>query len=116
MRNRIRQTTMAAMIAVSAALVAGCETPASGQGQGAVPRASDGKPDFSGIWQVMNSANWDLQAHAARRGPVVALGAAFSIPPSPGAVAGNEIPYLPAALAKKRENAENWMARDPEVK
>ncbi len=114
--------------AVCAAIFAVPATPVAGQGSpggqtarapngpGAVPRASNGKPDFSGIWQTLNTANWDLQAHAARRGAVVALGAAFSIPPGPGVVEGNEIPYLPAALATKRENAENWLARDPEIK
>jgi hypothetical protein len=38
----------------------------------------------------MNTANWDLQAHEARRGPVIALGAAFSIPGGLGVVEGNE--------------------------
>lgn len=80
------------------------------------PRGPDGRPDFSGLWQALNSANWDLQAHAARQGPVLALGGAFSVPPGPGVVDGDEIPYLPAAAAKKSENARNWLARDPEVK
>ena len=25
-----------------------------------------GKPDFSGIWEANNTANWDLQTHTAR--------------------------------------------------
>ena len=40
------------------------------QGQStAAPRAADGKPDLSGIWQVLNTAAWDIQDHArvARR-------------------------------------------------
>ena len=116
MRKQVRQITLAAIVAVSAALIAGCSA-ASGQSQGggAVPRTSDNKPDFTGIWQAMNTANWDLQAHAARKGPVVALGAQFSVPAGLGVVEGNEIPYLPAALAKKQENAANW-SRDPEIK
>ena len=80
------------------------------------PRTADGKPNFTGIWQVMNSANWDIQAHEARQGPVIALGAAFSIQPGPGVVEGNDIPYLPAAAAKKKENGDNWLTRDPEIK
>ena len=31
-------------------------------------------------------------------------------------VEGNEIPYQPWAAAKKKENYENWLSRDPEVK
>jgi len=88
-------------------------------GQSAAPgvvRTAEGKPDFSGIWQALNSANWDLQAHAARMGPVVALGAQFSVPGGIGVVEGNEIPYLPAAAAKKRENMQNALRLDPEIK
>jgi hypothetical protein len=105
----------AAVLAATGALVMAQGTRTQG-GLGAIPRTSDGKPDFSGIWQAMTSANWDIQAHAAKRGPVVALGAAFSVPGGPGIVEGNEIPYLPAALAQKKENAENWLTRDPEIK
>jgi hypothetical protein len=79
-------------------------------------RAADGKPDLNGIWQALNTANWDIQDHAARTGPVVALGAAFSIPAGNGVVEGNELPYLPEAAAKKRINAESWLTSDPEIK
>ena len=117
MRTRIGLATLLAVASVSAAILVSAVNPVSGQNQSTTaPRTSDGKPDFTGIWQAMNSANWDLQAHEARRGPVIALGAAFSIPASPGVVEGNEIPYLPAAAAKKKENAENWLTRDPEIK
>src|SRR5439155_14399170 len=111
-----RLATLAAGAAVAAALL-GTFMPASGQAQSsAVPRTADRKPDFTGLWQAMNTANWDLQAHEARRGPVVALGAAFSIPAGVGIVEGNDIPYLPAAVAKKNENAANWLSLDPEIK
>ena len=117
MRTRIRLAIFAAGAAVVAAVLLGTFMPASGQAQSsAMPRTADGKPDFTGIWQAMNAANWDLQAHAARHGPVVALGAAFSVPAGIGVVEGNEIPYLPAAAAKKKDNEENWLARDPEIK
>jgi hypothetical protein len=79
-------------------------------------RTAEGKPDLSGIWQATNTANWDLQAHPAHGGPMLALGASFSVPPGLGVVEGNEIPYRPEALAKKKENAAHWTTLDPEVK
>ena len=71
------------------------------------PRSAfkDGKPDLNGIWQANNTANWDIQGHAARQGPVLELGAAFSVPAGLGVVEGDEIPYQPWAAAKKKENA-----------
>jgi hypothetical protein len=93
MRTRIALAILTAVAAVSAAFLVGGITPVSGQGQtAAIPRTADRKPDFTGMWQAMNTANWDLQAHEARRGPVIALGAAFSVPAGAGIVEGNDIP------------------------
>jgi hypothetical protein len=80
------------------------------------PRTADGKPNLNGIWQAMNTANWDIQGHAAQAGPLFQLGAAGAVPPGLGVVEGDEIPYLPAALAKKKENFANRMTLDPEMK
>jgi hypothetical protein len=80
------------------------------------PRAADGHPDLNGIWQALNTANWDLQDHAARSGPVTTLGASFSVPAGLGVVEGNEIPYQPWAAEKKRQNQENWLTLDPEIR
>lgn len=80
------------------------------------PRTADGKPDLNGIWQALNSADWDLEGHAAATGPVPVLGAVFARPAGLGVVEGDEIPYLPAAAAKKKENQANWVKLDPEVK
>lgn len=94
-----------------------------------VPRVN-GKPDLNGIWQTINTANWDIQAHTAkaalamRPGPVVpvpakevlAFGAVGSVPSGLGVVDGNELPYLPEALKKKQDNEANWLTRDPEIK
>jgi hypothetical protein len=76
----------------------------------------DGRPNLNGIWQVMNTANWDLQSHQARSGAIVALGAVGAVPPGLGVVVGEEIPYRPEAVAKKQANAANWVMLDPEVK
>ncbi len=111
-------------------------TRTAGQGPATRPaRTVDDEPNFSGIWQANNEAHWDLEAHAARPGvvmqpgvypyeyarvpaaPVLALGAAAGVPGSLGVVQGDgAIPYTPEAAAIKRENAENWIDRDPELK
>jgi hypothetical protein len=71
---------------------------------------------LNGIWQAVNTAHWDLQDHMARRGPLSDLGAAFSIPAGQSVVEGNEIPYQPWALAKRKEHTEKWQKLDPEIK
>jgi len=92
--------------------------------------ASPKHPDMNGVWQVLNTANYDIEAHPARAalalragpfGPVpakdvVALGAVGAVPAGLGIVEGGALPYQPWALDKKRENAQNWLARDPEIK
>ena len=117
---RLRNFPIARMVrglVVSAVAAAVLMVSVSGQTPtGAFTRTADGKPNLTGIWQAMNTANWDLQAHEAKMGPVVSLAAAFSVPPGTGVVEGNEIPYLPEALKKKQANGANWMALDPEVK
>ena len=80
------------------------------------PRTANGKPELSGIWQALNTADWDLEGQAAAAGPVPSLGAVFAKPPGLGVVEGDEIPYLPAMAAKKKENQADWVKLDPEVK
>jgi hypothetical protein len=89
-----------------------------------------GHPNFSGVWSVMNTANWDIEPHLARAalelrpGPVVpvpakailALGAVGSVPAGMGVVEGGKIPYTTEALAKKVDNQKHYLERDPEVK
>ena len=81
-----------------------------------VPRAADGHPDLTGIWQAMGTANWDLEDHASEAGPFYPLGAIGAIPPGRGVVEGGEIPYKPEALAKRKENRSNRWKSDPELK
>jgi hypothetical protein len=38
-------------------------------------RTPDGRPDLSGIWQAINTADWDLLSHAAGSPPIAAMGA-----------------------------------------
>jgi len=80
------------------------------------PRTKDNKPDLNGIWQAVNTANWDIEGHSAAPGPFWQLGAEFSVPPGLGVVEGGPIPYKPEALKKKKENFAHRMNRDPEMK
>jgi hypothetical protein len=82
----------------------------------AFAQSNTNKPNLSGVWQAANTANWDLEAHAAEAGPAPALGALLAVPPGPGVVVGGQIPYLAAALAQRKKNrAQRWTA-DPEAK
>jgi len=117
MGNRLRGATFAGAAAVlMTALQLGVIPTASGAEAYKAPRTADGKADLNGIWQALNTANWDIQEHPARPGLVVALGAAGAIPAGLGVVEGDEIPYLPAEAAKKKENFENRLTADPEIK
>ena len=98
------------------AVIVSATAAALGQAPYKAPRTAHGEPDLNGVWQALNTANWNIQDHAAGPGPVAALGAAFSIPGGQGVVEGNEIPYQPWAAKKKQENAENWQKLDPELK
>jgi hypothetical protein len=124
----MQASAVAVATAAAVTLFSGSEL--TGQSRaGAIPRLN-GKPDLNGIWQTINTANWDIQAHSAkpalamRPGPVVpipakeviAFGAVGSVPSGLGVVEGDELPYKPEALKKKQENQENWLTRDPEIK
>jgi hypothetical protein len=108
--------SIGSMTAVGAALAPVARTSAQAPSAPGPSRMADGKPNLNGIWEANNTANWDIQSHQARQGPVLSLGAAFSIPGGLGIVEGNDIPYRPEALAKKNENAAHWMTADPEIK
>jgi hypothetical protein len=80
------------------------------------PKGPDGHPNLNGIWQAINTANWDLVDHAARMGLVTADGTLSADPGGIGVVEGGEIPYLPAALETKKKNFENRLKLDPEIR
>jgi hypothetical protein len=69
----------------------------------AIHRTAEGTPDLSGIWQVLAPVDRDLLPHVARKDSPAHL----------GSVVGDEIPYQPWALAKRKENFAKRETDDP---
>jgi hypothetical protein len=66
----------------------------------------DGKPNLSGTWQTLTTANGDFEDHSAKTGA----------PVGQRVVEGGVIPYQDWALEKRKENYRNRPAEDPEGK
>ena len=102
---------------MAAALAVGIALPAAAQTAGyRAPRGVDGHADLSGLWQAVNSANWDLQDHSPAPGTMWQTGSIGAEPAGQSVVVGGAIPYKPEKLAKKKENYENRRTNDPEAK
>jgi hypothetical protein len=82
------------------------------------PETIGGRPNLNGVWQALNSAYWNLEAHSAEAlDDFWKMGAIAAIPAGKSALrGGGKIPYLPAALQKRDMNRANWTALDPEAK
>ena len=70
------------------------------------PRTPEGQPDLQGIWQVLNTAAWNIEDHHASLG----------VPAGQSVVEGGAIPYRPEALAKRKENFEKRATLDTEAR
>src|SRR4029077_1185333 len=71
-----------------------------------LPRTADGKPDLSGIWEVLSKADYNIEPHSAGR----------LAPASAGVVAGGELPYQPEMLAKRKQNFDARATADTEAR
>lgn len=81
------------------------------------PRTPDGKPDFSGIWQAMTNAHYNIEPSAARYGPEPAdMGALSAFPATLGIVEGGRIPYTETALRQRDTNKMDAIDLDPLAK
>ena len=115
MPRQVGVRTLAALTVAMGIVAVFTAVRSSGQASATgVPRLQ-GKPNLNGIWQAVNEANWDLEPHPARPGPTE-YGALFAEPAGLGVVDGNEIPYTPEALARKKENFANRWTLDPVAK
>jgi hypothetical protein len=117
MRNRLIDAL------VTAAAILLTVNAAQAQPQLDRPERISGHSNFNGVWQALNTAYWNLEAHSAEApagspgsNAFWQLGAIAAIPAGRNVVRGGTIPYLPEALAKRNENRANWPAADPEAK
>jgi len=70
------------------------------------------QPDLNGIWQALNTANWDIRPHAAKPSAIPELlGALHAAPAGPGVIEGGEIPYQAWAAEQQRENFAGRLTR-----
>jgi hypothetical protein len=115
MPNRLAVWSIALAAAIAGALLSQVVSRAFAPGPGSAyqaPRTADGKPDLNGIWQALNEANWDIEAHGTGPSPLPQLtGALFAVPAGQGVVQGGPLPYRPEALARKKENFEKRLTR-----
>ena len=91
----------------------------AGQAQpGQRPATIGGHPNLNGIWQALNTAYWNLEAHSAQGlDDFWGLGAIASIPAGKTVIKGDgKIPYLPKALEQRDKNRSQWPASDPEAR
>jgi hypothetical protein len=124
MRNRFRGSMILVATAAAVALPSLVVRSTAGQRPAPAYRATrtvDGKPNLDGIWQALNTANWDIQTHAARpalavvpgagpsdhvpAAPALALGAMAGVPGGLGVVEGNEIPIRRGRRRKRRRTS-----------
>jgi hypothetical protein len=129
MRNRLMRAIIATVLGAAATLTVaaqqrgrqgGAAPPARGRGRAAAARSDRiaGHPDLNGVWQAINTANWNLEDHSAAATPFWQLGAMFAIPPGQSVIVDNNgtIPYTPDGLKKRQENQAGWPKSDPEAK
>ena len=81
------------------------------------PERIGGHPNLNGIWQALNTANWNLEGHSAEAiEEFWQLGALFAIPAGQSVVQRGAIPYRPEALAERERNRAGWPEADPETR
>jgi hypothetical protein len=100
------------------AVLAAALIPAAGAQELKRPETIGGHPNFNGIWQALNTAYWNLEAHSAEAlDQFWPMGAIAAIPAGKSMLkGGGAIPYLPQALEQRSKNRASWPSTDPEAK
>jgi hypothetical protein len=91
------------LLAITVVVGLGSTTSISAQAVRNQDRTPDGKPNLNGIWQALNGAASNLEDHAAEPGVLAGQ----------SVVEGKDIPYLPAALEKRKDNHAKRATADP---
>lgn len=114
MQHRLKAPMAAVMGAAAALMVLSGLAQAQ---QDERPDEINGHPNLNGIWQAMNTAYWNLEAHSTEHlEKFWELGAFGAIRAGQSVVQGGEIPYRPEAEKQREKNRENWPEADPAAK
>lgn len=111
-------TRLASVAAAALALATVGSAQVLAQDSAAIERIGE-HPNINGVWQVMNSANWNVEPHSAASNPLPEvdrlLGAIGAMPAGLGVVEGGSIPYNDAAQERLALNRANPVRHDPEA-
>ena len=111
-----RGILLASLVAGAAAFATGAVPLRAQQPPARQARTFDGKPNLNGIWQAMNTADWNLEAHSSQKiEPAWQFGSLFAIPAGKSVIVGGTIPYLPDALKMRDQYRAGWPKSDPET-
>lgn len=118
MRMRLTGAFIAMAMAAAVTLTLTAQQGRQGGAAAARPDRIAGRPNLNGIYQAINTANWNLEDHSASATAFWQLGAMFAIPAGQTVITDNNgtIPYTPAGLKKRAENQAGWPKTDPEAK
>ncbi len=88
--------------------------------KGAQPATLGGHPNLNGVWQVLNTADWNPRPHDAAQAPAAPdqLGALGAVPPGLGVLEAGmtDLPYKDAAAREQYEtNRKSAPKGDPEA-
>ena len=78
------------------------------------PRTPSGKPDFSGIWQAMTKAHYDIEPMLLPTALIPARWVRSRHSGSQGIVEGGRIPYTEPARRQRDENRIDAIDKDPD--
>ena len=77
---------------------------------------ADGKPNLTGLWQTLGTADWDIQDHSAAAGPFFQMGARVRFLRGRASWKAARSRINQRRCEQKKKNFANRFKDDPEVK